>query len=44
MTTSIAARTADGQEVLIDSSVIYAVDPNHVIPLHINWQDRYTAT
>jgi len=38
---SIAARTADGQEVLIDSSVIYSVDPNKVIQLHINWQDRY---
>jgi regulator of protease activity HflC (stomatin/prohibitin superfamily) len=40
---SISARTADGQEVLIDSSVIYAVDPDKVIQLHIEWQDRYTA-
>lgn len=39
---SITARTADGQEVLIDSSVIYAIDPDQVIKLHIDWQDRYT--
>jgi regulator of protease activity HflC (stomatin/prohibitin superfamily) len=38
---SIAARTADGQEVLIDSSVIYSVDPTKVINLHIQWQERY---
>ncbi len=42
-TTSISARTADGQEVLIDSSVIYAVDPNQVIQIHIDWQDRYSS-
>ena len=40
---SIAARTADGQEVLIDFSVIYSVDPNQVIQLHIEWQDRYSS-
>lgn len=39
---SIAARTADGQEVVIDSSVIYSVDPNQVIQLHIDWQNRYS--
>lgn len=39
---SITARTADGQEVLIDSSVIYAVDPTQVVQVHIDWQDRYT--
>jgi hypothetical protein len=38
---SIAARTADGQEVKIDASVIYAVDPAQVIHLHIEWQRRY---
>ncbi len=38
---SIRARTKDGQEVYIDSSVIFAVDPEHVIDLHITWQDRY---
>jgi regulator of protease activity HflC (stomatin/prohibitin superfamily) len=38
---SIRARTKDGQEVFIDASVIYGVDPEKVIPLHIAWQDRY---
>jgi regulator of protease activity HflC (stomatin/prohibitin superfamily) len=39
---SIAARTADGQEVFIDASVFYEIDPNQVVQLHIAWQDRYT--
>lgn len=39
---SISARTLDGQEVLIDASVIYAIDPNQVVKVHIDWQDRYS--
>ncbi|HKZ43804.1 MAG TPA: prohibitin family protein [Anaerolineales bacterium] len=38
---SILARTKDGQEVIIDASVIYAVDPTKIVNLHIAWQDRY---
>lgn len=38
---SIVARTSDGQEVTIDCSLIFAVDAENVITLHINWQDRY---
>jgi regulator of protease activity HflC (stomatin/prohibitin superfamily) len=38
---SILARTKDGQEVYIDASVIYAIDPARVVQLHIDWQDRY---
>jgi regulator of protease activity HflC (stomatin/prohibitin superfamily) len=38
---SILARTSDGQEVRVDASVIYAVDPEQVIVVHIDWQDRY---
>ncbi len=38
---SIAARTADGQEILVDASVIFAVDPEQVIRVHILWQNRY---
>jgi len=38
---SIRARTKDGQEVFIDASIIYAIDPAQVIPLHINWQNRF---
>jgi regulator of protease activity HflC (stomatin/prohibitin superfamily) len=39
---SVAARTSDGQEIFMDASVIYAIDPPQVIDLHINWQRRYT--
>ena len=38
---SITARTADGQEVYIDASVIYAIDPAQIIKVHIDWQGRY---
>jgi len=38
---SVAARTSDGQEIYIDASVIYAVDPSQVIDVHITWQNRY---
>lgn len=39
---SVSARTSDGQEVLIDASVIYEVNPDNVIDVHIAWQDRYS--
>lgn len=39
---SVAARTADGQEIFVDASVIYAIIPEQVVKLHIDWQDRYT--
>lgn len=38
---SVAARTSDGQEIFIDASVIFAVNPSDVVDLHITWQDRY---
>ncbi|HLA97007.1 MAG TPA: prohibitin family protein [Anaerolineales bacterium] len=38
---SISARTADGQEVLVDASVIYSVDPQQVVQVHIVWQNRF---
>ncbi|HUG34988.1 MAG TPA: prohibitin family protein [Anaerolineales bacterium] len=38
---SIRARTKDGQEVIIDASVIYRIDPAKVVQLHIVWQDNY---
>lgn len=38
---SIFARTSDGQEVLVDASVIFAIDPTQVVNVHIQWQDRY---
>lgn len=39
---SISARTSDGQEVKVDASVIYAIDPAQVVKVHIEWQGRYT--
>ena len=38
---SIRARTKDGQEIIIDASVIYQIDPTKVVQLHIVWQNRY---
>lgn len=38
---SVSARTSDGQEIFMDASVIFAVDPAQVVPLHITWQRRY---
>jgi regulator of protease activity HflC (stomatin/prohibitin superfamily) len=38
---SIQARTKDGQQIFIDASVIYAVDPTELISLHTIWQNRY---
>jgi regulator of protease activity HflC (stomatin/prohibitin superfamily) len=39
---SITARTADGQEIFVDASVIFAIDPTKVVQVHIDWQNRYT--
>jgi regulator of protease activity HflC (stomatin/prohibitin superfamily) len=39
---SVAARTSDGQEIFLDASVIYAIDPDQVIKVHIDWKNRYT--
>jgi regulator of protease activity HflC (stomatin/prohibitin superfamily) len=38
---SIRARTKDGQEIILDASVIYQIDPEKVVQLHIIWQTRY---
>ncbi|MFT3896006.1 MAG: prohibitin family protein [Anaerolineales bacterium] len=38
---SIRARTKDGQEVILDASVIYRIDPTKVVQLHIVWQNSY---
>lgn len=39
---SVAARTSDGQEIFLDASIIYAIDPADVVNVHIVWQDRFT--
>ncbi|MFN2146145.1 MAG: SPFH domain-containing protein [Anaerolineales bacterium] len=38
---SIEARTSDGQLVRVDASLIFAIDPNKVVSVHIDWQDTY---
>jgi regulator of protease activity HflC (stomatin/prohibitin superfamily) len=38
---AIQARTLDGQQVSIDASVVYTIDPNKVVQVHIDWQNRY---
>jgi len=40
---SIRARTDDGQEVYVDASVIFSINPEEVVQLHILWQDRYAS-
>lgn len=37
----IVARTSDGQEVSLDTSVIYRIDAEQAIQIHIDWQNRY---
>lgn len=39
----IVARTSDGQEVRLDVSVLYSVDPANANTLHLTWQDRYPS-
>ena len=39
---AVVARSSDGQEVRLDVSVIYSVDPNNANTLHLSWgQERY---
>ena len=38
---SIAARTSDGQEVLIDCTIIFQVNPEEAPRLYVEWQNRY---
>ena len=38
---SIEARTSDGQLVRVDASLIFAIDPNQVVDVHIGWQNTY---
>jgi regulator of protease activity HflC (stomatin/prohibitin superfamily) len=40
---SIAARTSDGQQVTIDCTIIYQLDPEEAPRIYVEWQDRYLA-
>ena len=37
----ITSRTSDGQEVSLDTSIIFRLDAEQVIQIHIDWQGRY---
>lgn len=38
---AIRSRSTDGQEVIFDVTVLYAIDPEQVITVHTRWQNRY---
>ncbi len=40
---AVAARTVDGQEVRLDISIIYGVNPDQANIVHTKWQNRYEA-
>jgi regulator of protease activity HflC (stomatin/prohibitin superfamily) len=39
---TISSRSSDGQEIFMDVSVIFRIDPDSLNEVHILWQDRYT--
>lgn len=38
---AIRARTSDGQEVLLDCSLIFRIDVDQSVLVHVDWQHRY---
>ncbi len=38
---SVQARTADGQIVFVDASIIFAINPTEIVQVHIDWQNTY---
>ena len=38
---SVTARTSDSQEVIIDTSIIFRLDANQIVRIHVDWQGRY---
>ena len=40
---SVRARTTDGQEVRLDITVLYSIDPEQVNTIHTRWQNRYES-
>lgn len=38
---SIRARTRDGQEISLDCSLIFRIDPSQAVRVHVDWQQRY---
>jgi regulator of protease activity HflC (stomatin/prohibitin superfamily) len=40
-TDAVEARTADGQQVSLDVSVLYSIDPTLANTVHLRWQNRF---
>jgi len=40
---SVAARTSDGQQIYLDASVIFSIEPSRIVDVHIAWQSRYDS-
>lgn len=38
---AVVGRTSDGQEVRVDATIIYSVDPAQANLVHVHWQTRY---
>lgn len=38
---SIIGRSQDGQEMEVDASLVYALDPEGIIDIHVRWQNHY---
>ncbi|MBP7961875.1 MAG: prohibitin family protein [Caldilineaceae bacterium] len=38
---SIRSRTSDGQEVSLDCSIIFRLDQDQAVTVHVDWQERY---
>ena len=38
---AVRGRTSDGQEVYLDVSVLFAIDPSQANLVHVRWQNRY---
>jgi regulator of protease activity HflC (stomatin/prohibitin superfamily) len=38
---TVMVRTRDSLQVILDSTIIFRVDPEHVVSMHVQWQDRY---
>lgn len=38
---SVRARTSDGQEVRLDNSIIFRIDEEQAVTIHVDWQERY---
>ncbi len=38
---TVLVRTLDEQEVILDCTIIFRIDPGRVVSMHVQWQDRY---